>query len=45
MKTFNIVIEVDDNITLEEIEDAITEMVNNLPTSECFYAVEETADK
>lgn len=42
MKEFIITIEVDDNITVEDIENGIIEMADNMATTECFYEIEET---
>ena len=42
MKTYTVTLEVDDNVTLEDLQLAITEMADNtLNTTECFYSIEE----
>jgi hypothetical protein len=43
MKKFIIKIEVDNNITLEDVESAISEMINNyLDTTNGFYEITDT---
>ena len=42
MKEYTITIEVDNNVTIEDMQSAIENMVDNsLSTTECFYSIEE----
>ena len=42
MKEYYITIEVDDNVTIEELKSAIQDVADKLNTTECFYSIEET---
>ena len=41
-KEYIITIEVDDNVTVEELNVAIQDMADRLNTTECLYLIEET---
>ena len=41
MKEYTITIEVDNNVTIEDMQSAIQDMADNLDTMECFYSIEE----
>ena len=42
MKEYTITLEVDDNVTIEDLQSAIQDMADNsLNTTECFYSIEE----